>query len=56
MQIAPSELLKLSLWEFAAMVQGWNEANKPADKADNLNPNDEDSLFEFVQEPPVWVN
>lgn len=57
MQIAPSELKKLSLWEFAAMVEGWNKANAPAEKTGELTTEEEDELFEFIQEtPPVWVN
>lgn len=56
MQIAPSELLKLSLWEFSAMVQGWNKANKPTAKEEDLKSDDEDRLFEFIQEEPLWIN
>lgn len=56
MQIAPSELNKLSLWEFSAMVQGWNKANAPKDKKDELNSDDQDELFEFIEQKPVWVN
>lgn len=56
MQLAPSELNKLSLWEFAAMVQGWNKANAPADKSDELEDDEQDELFEFIEEKPIWVN
>jgi hypothetical protein len=56
MQMAPSELVKLSLWEFAAMVQGWNKANSPSGDAEPLKDEDEEALFEFIQEKPVWVN
>ena len=55
MQIAPSELVKMSLWEFAAMVQGWNKANAPSE-AEPLKEDDEEALFEFIQEKPIWVN
>lgn len=55
MQIAPSELQKLSLWEFAAMVKGWNKANAPAEKSE-LEEETEDELFDFIEEKPVWVN
>jgi hypothetical protein len=53
MQIAPSELREMSLWELSAMIKGWNEAHKPDDK---LTPQVEDELFAYIQEPPVWMN
>jgi hypothetical protein len=56
MQIAPSELNAMSLWEFAAMVQGWNKANAPAGTPEELKPEDEDGLSAFIDEKPIWVN
>jgi len=56
MQMPPSEMLRLSLWEFAAMVHGWNKANAPADKPEPLDEETEEELFEFINEKPIWVN
>jgi hypothetical protein len=56
MQIAPSELNAMSLWEFAAMVQGWNKANEPAGTPEDIKPEDEEGLFEFIEQKPIWVN
>jgi hypothetical protein len=56
MQIAPSELNAMSLWEFAAMVQGWNKANAPTETPEQVTPEDETSLGDFIDEKPIWVN
>jgi hypothetical protein len=56
MQLAPSEMLKLSLWEFSAMVQGWNKANAPADASKEIQPDDEEALSKFIDEKPIWMN
>lgn len=56
MQIAPSELRSLSLWQFAAMVSGWNEANKSGDDSKALKPEDEEHLEQFIAQPSVWVH
>jgi hypothetical protein len=57
MQIAPSELRQMSLWQFAAMVDGWNKANAPAgDKGDGLKPEDEEQLSRYIDQKPIWVN
>lgn len=56
MQIAPSELRGLSLWQFAAMTHGWNAANKPAGDSDPLKPQEEDELERFISQPSVWMN
>lgn len=56
MQIAPSELVKMSLWEFAAMIQGWNKANAVNPEPDPLKEADEEALFKFIEEKPIWAN
>jgi hypothetical protein len=55
MQIAPSELRAMSLWEFSAMVKGWNAAHDTGPPA--LTPQEEEDLFDFINEPvPGMVN
>jgi hypothetical protein len=56
MQIAPSELRDMSLWEFAAMVKGWNQAHEPAKSGSELTPEIEDELEAYINEPPIWMN
>lgn len=54
MQISPSEMRACSLWQWAAMVQGWNEANKPA-QDESLKPEEELSLANYIEQPPIWM-
>jgi hypothetical protein len=55
MQVAPSEMLECSLWEWAAMVDGWNKANS-SEESDPLKPEEEDELEHFISQPSVWMN
>lgn len=55
MQIAPSELRSMSLWEFGAMVKGWNKQHTPSG-AEPLTAEAEDELGAFIDEPPIWMN
>jgi hypothetical protein len=55
MQIAPGELRKMSLWEFSAMIKGWNAAHETGKPA--LTETEQDELFDFINEPvPGMVN
>jgi hypothetical protein len=54
MQIAPSEVRNMSLWQYTALVQGWNKANEP--EHEPLTPDEEEELFELIEEErPIWV-
>jgi hypothetical protein len=57
MHVSPSELRGMSLWEFTAMVKGWNKQHTPSGAtAAPLAPDVEEELGEFIDEPPIWMN
>lgn len=56
MQMPISEIRNLSLWQYTAVVQGWNEANKTEGENEPLSEEEELALFKALEEPPIWLN
>lgn len=51
----PSEVRAMSLWQFAACVAGWNDAQKSQDERDReLDDDEADTIFDMLDAPPVW--
>lgn len=49
MGLAPSEVREMSLWQFFAVMDGWNRANDP-EAAKKLTENEADALWDAVQD------
>jgi hypothetical protein len=54
MGIAPSEVKRMSVWEFIAVTDRWIEAHEPADGSQPLREADADEIWDWMQtKPPV---
>lgn len=51
-----TEVGRMSLWEYAASVEGWNRAQSPEELPDKLSASEADALAGLLDEPPVWAN
>ncbi len=50
----PSEIRAMSLWQFAACVNGWNDAQKTQEERDReLDEDDADALWAVLDAPPM---
>lgn len=53
--LPPSEIRAMSLWQFAACVSGWNDAQKsPEERDKELDEDDADALWAVLDAPPMW--
>lgn len=50
MGFTPAQVKELSMWEFAAALDGWVEANAPPDDQTKMSDADKAELWDMVQE------
>lgn len=51
MGLPPSEVRNMSLWQFSAVIEGWNRAQDP-ESAKRLTDEEADELFAMIDETP----
>lgn len=52
MQLPSADMRRMSLWQFAAYVAGFNKSQNP-DKPDPLSDQEEDALWDWLSSPPA---
>lgn len=56
MGFRPRDVREMSLYDFTCCVVGYRDANEIDDAETPLSDAEADSLADFIDEPPPWLN